>query len=120
MNKTTNALNTSDIKLIYAKYYSIVLTKVILGIFWAILETDTWEPMVELTRNDPKGHATRNDIVDDIVDDSLSTIDFNFAKIASSASIVTKSSTLSLRVAEPLVIFGIIMKLVMCPQIVPP
>ena len=31
----------------------IILTKVILGIFWAILETDTWEPLVELTRNDP-------------------------------------------------------------------
>ena len=35
----------------------IILTKVILGIFWAILETDTWEllsKLVELTRNDPK------------------------------------------------------------------
>ena len=31
----------------------IILTKVILGIVWAILETDTWEPLVELTRNDP-------------------------------------------------------------------
>ena len=34
----------------------IILTKVILGIFWAILETDTWEllqKLVELTRNDP-------------------------------------------------------------------
>ena len=31
----------------------IILTKVILGIFWAILETDTWEPLVELTPNDP-------------------------------------------------------------------
>ena len=31
----------------------IILTKVILGIFWAILETDTWKQLVELTRNDP-------------------------------------------------------------------
>ena len=34
----------------------IILTKVILGIFWAILEMDTWEllqKLVELTRNDP-------------------------------------------------------------------
>ena len=31
----------------------IILTKVILGICWAILESDTWEPLVELTRNDP-------------------------------------------------------------------
>ena len=36
----------------------IILTKVILGIFWAILETDTWEllqKLVVLTRNDPIG-----------------------------------------------------------------
>ena len=32
-----------------------ILTKVILGICWAILETDTWEPLVELTRNDRAG-----------------------------------------------------------------
>ena len=34
----------------------ITLTKVILGIFWAILESDTWEllqKLVELTWNDP-------------------------------------------------------------------
>ena len=34
----------------------IILTKVILGMFWAISETDTWEllqTLVELTRNDP-------------------------------------------------------------------
>ena len=33
--------------------HAFVLTKVILGIFWAILGTVTWEPLVELTRNDP-------------------------------------------------------------------
>ena len=36
----------------------IILTKVILGICWAVLETDTWEPLVELTRNDPKAKIT--------------------------------------------------------------
>ena len=49
----------------------------------------------------PKGHATRNDIVEDIVDVSPSMMNFNVAKIASSASIVTKSSKISLHVAGP-------------------
>ena len=43
------------------------------------------------------GHATRNDIVDD------SLMAFNVAKIASSVRTVTKSSTISLRVAGCLV-----------------
>ena len=38
----------------------------------------------------------------DIVDVSSTTLAFNVAKIASSARIVTKSSTISLRVAWPL------------------
>ena len=50
----------------------------------------------------PKGHATSNDIVEDIVDVSSSMMVFNVANIASSASIVTKSLTISLRVAGPL------------------
>ena len=45
-----------------------------------------------------KGHATRNDIVDDIVDFSSSTMAFNVAKIASARASLTKS----LRVAEAL------------------
>ena len=45
--------------------------------------------------------ATRNDIVDDIVDFSSSTIAFNVAKIASSARSLTISLTKSLRVAGP-------------------
>ena len=49
-----------------------------------------------------KGPATRNDIVDDIVDFSSSTIAFNVAKIASSARSLTISLTKSLRVAGPL------------------
>ena len=32
---------------------TIIITKVILGIFWAIVETDTCEPLVEFTQNDP-------------------------------------------------------------------
>ena len=40
-------------------------------------------------------------IVDVIIDDSSSTMDFNVAKIAPSTRIVKKSSTLSLRVAGP-------------------
>ena len=48
-----------------------------------------------------KGHATRNDIVDDIVDFSSSTMAFNVAKIASSARSLTISLTKSLRVAGP-------------------
>ena len=49
-----------------------------------------------------KGHATRNDIVDDIVDVSLSTMAFNVAKIASARASLTISLTKSLRVAGPL------------------
>ena len=49
-----------------------------------------------------KGHATRNDIVDDIVDVSSSTMAFNVAKIASARSSLTISLTKSLRVAGPL------------------
>ena len=48
-----------------------------------------------------KGHATRNDIVDDIVDFSSSTMVFNVAKIATSARSLTISLTKSLRVAGP-------------------
>ena len=48
-----------------------------------------------------KGHATRNDIVDDIVDVSSSTMAFNVAKIASARSSLTISLTKSLRVAGP-------------------
>ena len=48
-----------------------------------------------------KGHATRYDIVDDIVDFSSSTMAFNVAKIASSARSLTVSLTNSLRVAWP-------------------
>ena len=50
-----------------------------------------------------EGHATRNDIVDDIVDDPSSTMVFNVAKIASARASSTKSLTISLRVAGPLV-----------------
>ena len=46
-----------------------------------------------------KGHATRNDIVDDIVDFSSSTMAFNVAKIASARASLTISLTKSLRVA---------------------
>ena len=49
-----------------------------------------------------KGHATRNDIVDDIVDDPSSTMVFNVAKIASARASSTISLTKSLRVAGPL------------------
>ena len=49
-----------------------------------------------------KGHATRNDIVDDIVDDPSSTMVFNVAEIASARASSTKSLTISLRVAGPL------------------
>ena len=49
-----------------------------------------------------KGHATRNDIVDDIVDFSSSTMAFNVAKIASARASLTISLTKSLRVAGPL------------------
>ena len=48
-----------------------------------------------------KGHATRNDIVDDIVDFSSSTMAFNVAKIASARASLTISLTKSLRVAGP-------------------
>ena len=50
---------------------------------------------------DSKGHATRNDIVDDIVDFSSSTMAFNVAKIASARASLTISLTKSLRVAGP-------------------
>ena len=50
-----------------------------------------------------KGPATRNDIVDDIVDVSSSTMAFNVAKIASARASLTISLTKSLRVAWPLV-----------------
>ena len=46
-----------------------------------------------------KGHATRNDIVDDIVDFSSSTMAFNVANIASARASLTISLTKSLRVA---------------------
>ena len=49
-----------------------------------------------------KSHATRNDIVDDIVDFSSSTMAFNVAKIASARASLTISLTKSLRVAGPL------------------
>ena len=52
---------------------------------------------------DSKGHATRNDIGDDIVDFSSSTLAFNVAKIASARASLTISLTKSLRVAGPLV-----------------
>ena len=55
---------------------------------------------------DIKGHATRNDIVDDIVDFSSSTMAFNVAKIASARASLTISLTKSLRVAGPLNIDG--------------
>ena len=48
-----------------------------------------------------KGNATRNDIVDDIVDFSSSTMAFNVAKIASARASLTISLTKSLRVAGP-------------------
>ena len=60
-----NAIQNRKFERLYLQKYSelqprilhafIILTvnQVILGIFWAILETDTWEPLVELTRNDP-------------------------------------------------------------------
>ena len=47
-------------------------------------------------------YATRNDITDDIVDISSSTMAFNVAKISSSARSLTISLTKSLRVAGPL------------------
>ena len=47
------------------------------------------------------GPATRNDIVDDIVDDPSSTMAFNVAKIASARASSTISLTKSLRVAGP-------------------
>ena len=47
------------------------------------------------------GHATRNDIVDDIVDVSSSTMAFNVAKITSVRASLTISLTKSLRVAGP-------------------
>ena len=50
-----------------------------------------------------KGPATRNDIVDDIVDDPSSTMVFNVAKIASARASSTISLTKSLRVAGPLI-----------------
>ena len=50
---------------------------------------------------DSKGHATRNDVVDDIVDFSSSTMGFNVAKIASARASLTISLTKSLRVAGP-------------------
>ena len=49
-----------------------------------------------------KGPATRNDIVNDIVDDPSSTMVFNVAKIASARASSTISLTKSLRVAGPL------------------
>ena len=48
-----------------------------------------------------KDPATRNDIVDDIVDDPSSTMVFNVAKIASARASSTISLTKSLRVAGP-------------------
>ena len=51
-----------------------------------------------------KGHATRNDIVDDIVAVSSSTMAFNVAKIASARASLTISLTKSLRVAGPLLV----------------
>ena len=53
-----------------------------------------------------KGPATRNDIVDDIVDDPSSTMVFNVAKIASARASSTISLTKSLRVAGPLVTYS--------------
>ena len=50
-----------------------------------------------------KGPATRNNIVDDIVDDPSSRMDFNVAKIASARASSTISLPKSLRVAGPLV-----------------
>ena len=50
------------------------------------------------------GHATRNDIVDDIVNVSSSTMAFNVAKIASAHASLTISLTKSLRVAGPLLL----------------
>ena len=49
-----------------------------------------------------QGPATRNDIVDDIVDVSSSTMVFNVAKIASARASLTIFLTKSLRVAGPL------------------
>ena len=65
----------------------------------------------------PKGHATRNDIVDDIVDFSSSTMGFNVAKIASARASLTISLTKSLRVAGPL-IFAFLVLSVHIPLIV--
>ena len=48
-----------------------------------------------------KGPATRNDIVDDIVDDPSSTMVFNVAKIASARALSAISLTKSLRMAGP-------------------
>ena len=48
-----------------------------------------------------KDHATRNDILDYIVDFSSSTMAFNVAKIASARASLTISLTKSLRVAGP-------------------
>ena len=53
-----------------------------------------------------KGHATRNDIVDDIVESS--TMAFNVAKIASARASLAISLTKSLRVAWPLSQYGTI------------
>ena len=59
--------------------------------------------LIFVIRNrDFEGHATRNDIVDDIVDFSSSTMAFNVAKIASARASLTISLTKSLRVAGPL------------------
>ena len=55
-----------------------------------------------LTQDATKGPATRNDIVDDIVDDPSSTMVFNVAKIASARASSTISLAKSLRVAGPL------------------
>ena len=59
-------------------------------------------PKHNFTRIWNKGHATRNDIVDDIVDFSSSTMAFNVAKVASARASLTISLTKSLRVAGPL------------------
>ena len=49
-----------------------------------------------------EGPATPNDIVDDIVEVSSSTMAFNVAKIAPARALLTISLTKSLRVAGPL------------------
>ena len=60
-----------------------------------------WLYLSEIFAYRTKGHATRSDIVDDIVDVSPLTMAFNVAKIASSARSLTISLTKSLRVAGP-------------------